>query len=198
MLTMNKATLLGYAGRNPEMRKLPSGDDVAEFSLATTERFRRRDDTVDESTEWHTIVAFGPAAEAVRKLVRKGVPVLVEGRIVTRSWIDRTTGAERRATEIVVAGRRSLVNVLSRPGRGTGGIGAGGEHGGGAAGSAGDPVGEAATPSGEARDAAREAAASPGEVGETASSEAVGAADADGPSDDHGAPDDGGPSDDRE
>ena len=198
MLTMNKATLLGYAGRNPEMRKLPSGDDVAQFSLATTERFRRRDDTVAESTEWHTIVAFGPAAEAVRKLVRKGVPVLVEGRIVTRSWIDRTTGAERRATEIVVSGRRSLVNVLSRPGRGTGGNGAGGEHGGGAAGSAGNPVGEAATPSGEVRDAGREAAASPGEVGEIASSEAVDDADADGQSDDRGEPDDGGPSDDRE
>ena len=198
MLTMNKATLLGYAGRNPEMRKLPSGDDVAEFSLATTERFRRRDDTVAESTEWHRIVAFGPAAEAVRKLVRKGVPVLVEGRIVTRSWIDRTTGAERRATEIVVAGRRSLVNVLTRGRRDTGGNGAAGQHGDGAAGSAGDPVGEAATPPGEARDAAQEAAASPSEAEETASSEAVEAADADGPSDDHGQSDDGGPSDDRE
>ena len=201
MLTMNKATLLGYAGRNPEMRKLPSGDDVAEFSLATTERFRRRDDTVAESTEWHRIVAFGPAAEAVRKLVRKGVPVLVEGRIVTRSWIDRTTGAERRITEIVVAGRRSLVNVLTRGRRDTGGNGAAGEHGDGAAGSAGDPVGEAATPPGEAGVAAREAAASPGEAGETVGGEggeAVEAADADGPSDDHGQSDDGGPSDDRE
>ena len=198
MLTMNKATLLGYAGRNPEMRKLPSGDDVAEFSLATTERFRRRDDTVAESTEWHRIVAFGPAAEAVRKLVRKGVPVLVEGRIVTRSWTDRTTGAERRATEIVVAGRRSLVNVLTRGRRDTGGNGAAGQHGDGAAGSTGDPVGEAATPLGEARDAAQEAAASPSEAEETASSEAVEAADADGPSDDHGQSDDGGPSDDRE
>ena len=190
MLTMNKATLLGYAGRNPEMRKLPSGDDVAQFSLATTERFRRKDDTVAESTEWHTIVAFGPAAEAVRKLVRKGVPVLVEGRIVTRSWIDRTTGAERRATEIVVAGRRSLVNVLSRPGRGTGGNGAGG-----------DPAGEAATSPGETEDTAREAAASQGEAAETVGGEggeAVDDADADGPPDDHGEPDDGGPSDDRQ
>ena len=156
MLTMNKATLLGYAGRNPEMRKLPSGDDVAQFSLATTERFRRKDDTVAESTEWHTIVAFGPAAEAVRKLVRKGVPVLVEGRIVTRSWIDRTTGAERRATEIVVAGRRSLVNVLSRPGRGTGGIGAGGEHGGGTAVSAGERPRESAGSTGAAGEPAGE------------------------------------------
>ena len=70
MLTMNRATLVGFAGRNPEMRKLPSGDDVAQFSLATTERFRRKDDTVGESTQWHTIVAYGPAAEVARKLVR--------------------------------------------------------------------------------------------------------------------------------
>ena len=72
MMAMNRATLMGHAGRNPEIRKLPSGDDVAQFSLATTERFRRKDDTVGESTKWHQIVAFGAAAEAVRKLVRKG------------------------------------------------------------------------------------------------------------------------------
>ena len=113
MMTMNKATLLGHAGRNPEMRKLPSGDDVAQFSLATTERFRRKDDTVGESTEWHRIVAFGAAAEVVRKLVRKGDPVLVEGRIVSRSWTDKS-GAERRATEIVVGGPRGLINVLTK------------------------------------------------------------------------------------
>ena len=113
MLGMNRATLLGYAGKHPEMRKLPSGDDVAQFSLATTERFRRKDDTVGESTEWHAVVAFGAAAEAVRKLVRKGDPVLVEGRISTRSWTDRK-GVERRTTEIVVSGARGLVNVLAR------------------------------------------------------------------------------------
>ena len=122
MMTMNKATLLGHAGRNPEMRKLPAGDDVAQFSLATTERFRRKDDTVGESTEWHRIVAFGAAAEVVRKLVRKGDPVLVEGRIVSRSWTDKS-GAERRATEIVVGGPRGLINVLAKRKKEAGGAG---------------------------------------------------------------------------
>ena len=121
MLGMNRATLLGHAGRDPEMRKTQAGDDVARFSLATTERFRRKDDTVGEATEWHAIVAFGPAAEAVRKLVRKGDPVLVEGRISTRSWTDRKTGSERRTTEIVVAGRGSVVNVLAKRRTGQGG-----------------------------------------------------------------------------
>lgn len=113
MLTMNRATLLGHAGRNPEMRRLPSGDDVASFSLATTERFRRRDGTEGEATEWHSIVAFGASAEAVRKLVRRGVPVLIEGRIATRSWTDRS-GAARRTTEIVVSGPHARVNVLAK------------------------------------------------------------------------------------
>ena len=113
MLTMNRATLVGHAGRNPEMRTLPSGDEVASFSLATTERFKRRDGTEGEATEWHAIVAFGAAAEAVRTLVRRGDPVLVEGRVATRSWTDRK-GTEHRTTEIVVAGPRSQVNVLAK------------------------------------------------------------------------------------
>ena len=105
MLSMNRATLVGHAGGDPEIRKLASGEDVARFSLATTERFTRRDDTVGQ--------AFGAAAGAVRKLVRKGDPVLVEGRIATRSWKDKT-GSLRRTTEIVVAGPRGQINVLSR------------------------------------------------------------------------------------
>ena len=113
MLTMNRATLVGHAGRNPEMRTLPSGDEVASFSLATTERFKRRDGTEGEATEWHAIVAFGAAAEAVRTLVRRGDPVLVEGRIATRSWTDRK-GAEHRTTEILVSGPRAQVNVLAK------------------------------------------------------------------------------------
>ena len=116
MLSMNRATLVGHAGGDPEMRKLASGEDVARFSLATTERFTRRDDTAGQSTEWHSIVAFGAAAEAVRTRVRKGDPVLVEGRIATRSWKDRA-GIQRRSTEIVVAGPRGQINVLSRRSR---------------------------------------------------------------------------------
>ena len=164
MMTMNRVTLLGYAGRNPEMRKLQSGDDVAQFSLATTERFRRRDETVGESTEWHSVVAFGAAAEAVRKLVRKGAPVLVEGRIASRTWTDRTTGAERRATEIVVSGARGQVNVLAR--RSTGGDG---DPPGGAA------AAGAASNTGPAEDGAAQAASS-GAAGSPSDEDATAAA----------------------
>ena len=113
MLTMNRATVLGHAGRNPEMRTLPSGDEVALFSLATNERFRRRDGTEGESTEWHAIVAFGNAAQTVRKLVRRGAAVLVEGRIATRTWTDRA-GTEHRTSEILVSGPQARVNVLTK------------------------------------------------------------------------------------
>ena len=113
MLTMNRATVLGHAGRNPEIRTLPSGDEVALFSLATNERFRRRDGTEGESTEWHAIVAFGNAAQTVRKLVYRGAAVLVEGRIATRTWTDRS-GTEHRTSEILVSGPQARVNVLAR------------------------------------------------------------------------------------
>ena len=113
MLTMNRATLVGHAGRNPEMRTLPSGGEVALFSLATNERFKRRDGTEGESTEWHAIVAFGNAAQTVRKLVHRGAAVLVEGRIATRTWTDRS-GTEHRTPEILVAGPQARVNVLTK------------------------------------------------------------------------------------
>ena len=117
MLTMNRATLVGHAGRNPEMRTLPSGGEVALFSLATNERFKRRDGTEGESTEWHAIVAFGNAAQTVRKLVHRGAAVLVEGRIATRTWTDKS-GTEHRTSEILVAGPQARVNVLTKRSRG--------------------------------------------------------------------------------
>ena len=117
MLTMNRATLVGHAGRNPEMRTLPSGSEVALFSLATNERFKRRDGTEGESTEWHAIVAFGSAAQTVRKLVHRGAAVLVEGRIATRTWTDKS-GTEHRTSEILIAGPQARVNVLTKRSRG--------------------------------------------------------------------------------
>ena len=137
MLSMNRVTLVGHAGGDPEIRRLASGEDVARFSLATTERFTRRDDTAGQSTEWHSIVAFGAAAEAIRTRVHKGDAVLVEGRIATRSWKDRA-GNQRRSTEIVVAGPRGQINVLSRRSRNGGGDEE--PPGGAAAGAAGSPA----------------------------------------------------------
>ena len=112
MLNMNRVTLLGHAGRDPEVRTMKGGDKTASFSLATTDKWRRKDAGTGEATEWHRIVVFGAAVEAVEKLVRKGAALLIEGRITTREYQDKK-GESRRVTEIVVAGTQGLVNVLS-------------------------------------------------------------------------------------
>ena len=112
MLNMNRVALLGHAGRDPEVRTLKSGEKTATFSVATTEKWRRKDGGTGEATEWHRIVVFGAAVEAVEKLVRKGAALLIEGRFTTREYQDKK-GDNRRVTEIVVGGPQGRVNVLS-------------------------------------------------------------------------------------
>ena len=123
MLNMNRATLVGHAGRDPELRDLHNGEKAASFTMATTEKWKDREGNPAEATEWHRIVVYGPAVEAVGKMLKKGDRVLVEGRIATREYRDREDIA-RAVTEIVVAGRQGVVNVLSErrgdPGSGPG------------------------------------------------------------------------------
>ena len=112
MLNMNRVTLMGHAGRDPEIRTMQSGGKTATFSLATTQKWKRQDGEAAEATEWHRIVVYGGSADAVGKLVRKGAALLVEGRIAGREYRDKE-GQTRRITEVVVAGPQGLVNVLS-------------------------------------------------------------------------------------
>ena len=112
MLNMNRATLVGHAGRDPEFRDLANGEKAATFSLATTEKWTDREGKPAEATEWHRIVVYGPTVAAVETMLRKGDRVMVEGRIATREYRDREDVA-RSVTEIVVAGRQGMVNVLS-------------------------------------------------------------------------------------
>ena len=111
MFNMNRVTLLGRAGHDPEIRTMQNGGTIAKFTLATTEKWRK-DGKLSEATEWHRIVVFGPAAEAAAKLVRKGCPLLVEGRIAGREYRDKED-QKHRTTEIVVAGPQGTLNVLS-------------------------------------------------------------------------------------
>ena len=112
MLNMNRATLLGHAGRDPEIRELKNGGKAATFSLATTERWKDGDGNPVESTEWHRVVVYGPAVAAVEAMLNKGDAVLVEGRIATRGFRDRE-GNDRAVTEIVVSGWQGTVNILA-------------------------------------------------------------------------------------
>ena len=118
MLHINRVTLLGRAGRDPEIRTMKSGDKTASFSLATTRRWKGQDGQAAEATEWHRIAVFGGAVRVVEEMVRKGVPILVEGRIARREYQDRE-GRPQHVTEIVVAGSQGLVNLLAAKPRGS-------------------------------------------------------------------------------
>ena len=117
----NKVILVGNLGRDPEVRAMPSGDRVANLSLATSERWRDRDGNSKERTEWHRVSLFGKTAEIAERYLRKGSKVLIEGRLQTRKWQDQS-GQDRYTTEIVVAGFGGSMSMLdSRSGSDSGG-----------------------------------------------------------------------------
>jgi single-strand DNA-binding protein len=100
--SVNKVILLGNVGKDPEMRSTGGGTLVANFTLATGDRQKDAQGNWQDRTEWHNLVAFTRLAEIVRDYVKKGSKLYVEGKIQTRSWDDKETGAKRYRTEIVV------------------------------------------------------------------------------------------------
>lgn len=97
---LNKVQLYGNLTRDPELKALPSGQQVASFGLATNRTFKNKEGAQQEQTEFHNIVAFGRTAEVMGQYLKKGRPIYVEGRIQTRSW-DKD-GVKQYRTEIVV------------------------------------------------------------------------------------------------
>jgi len=100
MASVNRVILIGNLGRDPELRYTPSGTAVANFSLATTDRFSNKQGEKQERTEWHRIVAWGRTAELCAQYLSKGRSVYVEGRLQTNEWEDKE-GQKRKTTEIV-------------------------------------------------------------------------------------------------
>ena len=100
MASVNRVILIGNLGRDPELRYTPSGTAVANFSLATTDRFSNKQGERQERIEWHRIVAWGRTAELCAQYLSKGRSVYVEGRLQTNEWEDKE-GQKRRTTEIV-------------------------------------------------------------------------------------------------
>lgn len=108
MSYLNKAMLIGRVGQNPEIKTInEQGRKAAQFSLATTERYKDRNGEVKEQTEWHNIVAFDKTAELIEKFVAKGMLLYVEGKLRTRSWDDQN-GNKRYVTEVLVNGIQFL------------------------------------------------------------------------------------------
>ena len=98
---INKAILFGNLTRDPELRALPSGMNVVNFSIATNRVFKDRDGKNQEQTDFHNIVVFGRQADTVNQYLKKGSSVFVEGRMQTRSWDDKKTGEKKYRTEVV-------------------------------------------------------------------------------------------------
>jgi single-strand DNA-binding protein len=98
---VNKVTLIGNLGNDPELRSTQSGSAVANITLATSESWRDKEtQETKERVEWHRVIFFGRLAEVVNEYLRKGSQVYVEGRIQTRKWQDKD-GNDRYTTEIV-------------------------------------------------------------------------------------------------
>ena len=100
--SQNRVFLLGNTGKAPEMRQTTGGTAVANFSLATSEKFKDKNGTAQERTDWHNLVAYGKAAEIIGKYVVKGSKLQIEGRLQNSSWDDKESGQKRYKTEIVV------------------------------------------------------------------------------------------------
>jgi single-strand DNA-binding protein len=100
MASVNKVIIVGNLGRDPEMRSFPSGDQLANVTIATTDKWKdKQTGEPKEHTEWHRVVFNGRLAEIVGQYLRKGSQVYVEGSLRTRKWTDKD-GSEKYSTEI--------------------------------------------------------------------------------------------------
>ncbi len=104
---INKVLLIGHLGADPEMRYTATGTPVANFRLATNERYKDASGEWQDRTEWHRVVAFGRLAEICGEYLAKGRQVFIEGRLQTRSWEDNQ-GQTRYTTEIVAREMKML------------------------------------------------------------------------------------------
>jgi single-strand DNA-binding protein len=100
MASVNKVILVGNLGRDPEVRFMPNGEAVCNFSIATTDTWKDKAGAKQERTEWHNIVMYRKLAEIAGEYLKKGRPVYVEGRLQTRKWQDKE-GQDRYTTEII-------------------------------------------------------------------------------------------------
>ena len=99
-MSVNKVILLGRLGRDPEVRYMPNGDAVANFSIATSEQWKDRNGERQERTEWHNITMYRKLAEIAGQYLKKGSQVYVEGRIQSRKYMGKD-GVERTAYDII-------------------------------------------------------------------------------------------------
>jgi single-strand DNA-binding protein len=125
--SVNKVILVGNLGKDPEVRRMTSGEPVVNLSVATSESWRdKASGERKEKTEWHRVVIFNKnLAEVAEKYLRKGSKVYVEGQLQTRKWTDKD-GAEKYSTEVVLQNFRGELTMLDGRNGGEGGGSSGG------------------------------------------------------------------------
>ena len=99
---INKVQLYGNLTRDPELKALPNGSQVASFGIATNRTYKDKDGNKKEQVEFHNITMFGRQAEVAAQCLKKGRPVFIDGRLQTRSWDDKDSGKKMYRTEIIV------------------------------------------------------------------------------------------------
>jgi single-strand DNA-binding protein len=120
MASLNKVILIGNLGKDPEIRYTQAGEPIANFSLATSERWTDKSGQKQERTEWHRVEVFGKTAQIVRDYCSKGKQVYIEGSIKYDDWTDKD-GNKRNTTKIRVSGPGSRLVLLGGRGEGGGG-----------------------------------------------------------------------------
>lgn len=101
-MNINKVFLYGNLTRDPELKALPSGSQVAEFAVATNRVYKDKNGAKQEEVDFHNIVSFGRQAEVIAQYLKKGRPIFIEGRIRTRSWESKDGSGKRYRTEVVL------------------------------------------------------------------------------------------------
>jgi len=112
MSSLNQVQLIGNVGRDPDIRYTANSDPVANFSIATSEKWRDKNSgDAHEKTEWHRVVVFGKLAQVVSDYVKKGTKLFVQGKMQTRKWADKE-GNDKYTTEVVLSGWGSKLVML--------------------------------------------------------------------------------------
>ncbi|MFP4663177.1 MAG: single-stranded DNA-binding protein [Bacteroidales bacterium] len=97
----NKIMLIGRLGADPVIRRFETGQRMARLTLATHETKRNLEGSLEKMTNWHHLIAWGPTADIIKQMLRKGRRIAIEGRLNERKWKDKT-GADRQQSEVVV------------------------------------------------------------------------------------------------
>ena len=112
--SVNKVTLVGNLGRDPEVRAMQNGDKIVQLSVATSDRWKDKNTGEQrERAEWHRVVIFNEGlVNVVQQYVKKGANVYIEGQLTTRKWKDESTGQDKYSTEVVLQGYNSSLTML--------------------------------------------------------------------------------------